>query len=399
MFHFFLSHLRSNIFRSLSMFAISGICIIVLTLLSFLYQNSSRALTYYNYNIIDDRRFSLSNDTSYFDMFSKISTKLPMTLANELEGDEDLTHVQAFSLVELPVLAKFSLFEFALETDIPIFSVTDSALSGDGIPIGMSRAMIDFYNVKIAGSSAMFPKIPELLITGQPVKITFGSSKIFPPLSRIASPIDGKITKIDENFPGFGLTLPETIVRQKMQELGYNLSPPYKIVAYMKDVAQIPYIEKKYSMYHLQFDAKMKQELDGQVDLIRNTFLGIALFFTSILAIFFTFLLFSFFRERRDVFRLVYIFGLSGIRARILTLAEPLLLLITGSILGSIIGYSLIGGLVARGTKELIARGISYPLTPLPILDIGIICLFVCTVFALVIIILEYFWRQKSLLR
>lgn len=110
----------------------------------------------------------------------------------------------------------------------------------------------------------------------------------------------------------------------------------------MKDVAQIPYIEKKYSMYHLQFDAKMKQELDGQVDLIRNTFLGIALFFTSILAIFFTFLLFSFFRERRDVFRLVYIFGLSGIRARILTLAEPLLLLITGSILGSIIGYSLI---------------------------------------------------------
>ena len=112
-----------------------------------------------------------------------------------------MTRVQAFSLVELPVLARFSLFEFSLETDIPVFSVTDNSLTGAVIPIGISRAMIDFYNTRIAGTSVMFPQIPELLIQGQSVRLTFGASKIFPPSPRIAVPIDGYIVNIDENYP------------------------------------------------------------------------------------------------------------------------------------------------------------------------------------------------------
>ena len=111
------------------MVGIASLFVIVGSVLLFLYQNSSKALLYYNYNIIDERRFTLSMDTSYFDIFSRESVGLPSTLANELEGDTNVTRVQSFSLVELPVLAEFSLFEFGLETDIPIFSVTDTALS------------------------------------------------------------------------------------------------------------------------------------------------------------------------------------------------------------------------------------------------------------------------------
>ena len=137
--------------------------------------------------------------------------------------------------MELPVLAKFSLFSFGLETDIPVFSVTDTALSGSGIPVGISRSMVDFYNLQFAGSSAMFPKINESFLIGQSVRVTFGASKIFPSLPTIATAIDANIVRIGDDFPGFGLVIPESIVRQKMQEIGYTLAPPYKIVAYMKD--------------------------------------------------------------------------------------------------------------------------------------------------------------------
>ena len=49
----------------------------------------------------------------------------------------------------------------------------------------------------------MFPKVSETFIKGQGVKITFGASKIFPSLPRIATPIDGNIVRIGDDFPGF----------------------------------------------------------------------------------------------------------------------------------------------------------------------------------------------------
>jgi hypothetical protein len=332
-------------------------------------------------------------------MFSRESVWLPDTLVWELKSDSSLSRIQSYSLVELPVLAKFSLFDFGLETDIPVFSVTDTALTWATIPVGISRAMIDFYNLKIAGTTAMLPKIPEMLIRGQWVKITFWASKIFPPLSHIATPIEGKITMIDENFPGFWLTLPESIVKEKMHEVGYVLSPPYKIVAYMKDVSMISSLEKKYARYHLQFDAKMLQELNQKIALLQNIFLSITLFFISILGIFFVFLLFSFFRERRDVFRIIYIFGLSSFRSRMLNIAEPFLLIFSGIILWAFISNFLVTWLVKLWNMELWERGISYILFPVQMSSIITISIFAVCILSFMVGVLEYIWRRKILMR
>ena len=122
-------------------------------------------------------------------------------------------------------------------------------------------------------------------------------------------------------------------------------------------------------------------------------------FIASILGIFFIFLLFSFFRERRDVFRIVYIFWLSGIRAKILTLAEPIFLLVFWSIAGSILSYFFNSFLVSRGTIELLNRGISYVLVPVGLPGIIYICLIISIIFTLLIVALEYSWRKKSLMR
>ena len=63
--------------------------------------------------------------------------------------------------------------------------------------------MVDFYNIQFAGSSEMFPKVDPTFLIGQTVRLTFGASKIFPSLPNIATPIDGTITQIGDDFPGF----------------------------------------------------------------------------------------------------------------------------------------------------------------------------------------------------
>ena len=185
------------------MFFIACICIVSLSILLFFYQNIVGALTYYNYSTVDERRFTLRSDTNFFTLFSRNSVGLPSGIVDELQSSSRFDRIQSFSLVELPVLAKFSLFSFGLETDIPVFSVTDSALTGATLPIGISRSMVDFYNIQFAGTSIMFPKVTESFLIGQSVKITFGASKIFPSLSHIATPIDGTIVRIGDDFPGF----------------------------------------------------------------------------------------------------------------------------------------------------------------------------------------------------
>lgn len=399
MLHFFTSHIRSHLFRSISMVLISSISMIVMIVLLFCYQNISWALMRYSYGTVDEHRFTLQSDSNFFSLFSKSSHGLPATLTSELESSNQFARIQSFSLVELPVVAKFSLFTFWLETDIPVFSVTDSVITGSGIPVGISRAMVDFYNVQFAGSSEVFPKINENFLLGQSVRLTFGASKIFPSLPTIATPIDGTIVQIGNDFPGFGLVIPESIVRSKMQEIWYSLSPPYKIVAYMKDIQDKKMVQEKYGKYNPEFDIDSITKTQTKILFFRNIFLGISVFLVSIFGIFFIVLLFSFFRERRDVFRVIYIFGLSGFRARILTLAEPLVLLIFGSILGSLFSYGMVWWMVERGSLELISRGIGYILIPVQISLLLSICLGLCIIFGGVIVMLEYVWRRKELMR
>jgi len=93
-----------------------------------------------------------------------------------------------------------------------------------------------------------------------------------------------------------------------MKEIGYPLAAPYKIVAYMKNPQDRAEVEKKYSSYHPEFDIDSIKKTQEKIYFLRSIFFGISFFIASILGIFFIFLLFSFFRERRDVFRIVYIF-------------------------------------------------------------------------------------------
>lgn len=64
----------------------------------------------------------------------------------KLKNDVQIESITRFTLVEIPVLANFRMFSFSLETDMPIFAISDSSLTGSNTPIGISQILIDFYN-------------------------------------------------------------------------------------------------------------------------------------------------------------------------------------------------------------------------------------------------------------
>lgn len=399
MLRFLFLHIRSHLFRSVSMIFVSLICMSVMIFLLFIYTNVVGVLSYYNRSIVDEHRFVIQSEGNFFTIFSKKSSWLPDSLVTSLKSSDKIHKIQAFTLVELPVLANFSLFSFWLESDIPVFAVTDSILTWASIPVGLSRSMIDFYNLQFAGSSPMFPRVTESFLIGQSVDVTIGASKIFPSLPKIANGLKWTISYIGDDFPGFGIVLPESVIRNSMKEIGYTLGNPYKIVAYLKDTSDIEIIRSTYNQYNLRFDRDGFREFEQKINIIRNVYLGISLFLGGVLVIFFMFLVFSFFRERRDVFRIVYIFGLRWMRSRLLTLSEPILLYCIGSWLGIILAIFSIKYSITVGNQILVDRWILYQLTSLDAYYMVLIYWIVSCLYIIWICISEWIWRNKSLMR
>lgn len=160
---FFLSHISQNKFRSISL--IFSVSILFFVLLSgvFLQKNITSAIEYYASHGESENRVTLSASQNALSIFQK-DEGMSDALVNDILGDKLFENIQIFRLVHTPVTAKFGFFAFSLESDVPVFSVTDSVLSGAKVPVGMSRTMLDLYNTQMAGSSAMFPKMRENLL-------------------------------------------------------------------------------------------------------------------------------------------------------------------------------------------------------------------------------------------
>ena len=274
----------------------------------YLYTNTQITIQHFSYGTVDPKRLTITSTDNVFQLFGKASDSLDTATVKQIETEGRLENVQVFHLVDIPVTANFRFFNFNFETDVPVFSVTDSALTGAEIPVGISRVMMDFYNTQFAGSSELFPQMRSSFLIGQSIDFTFGESKIFPSLGNIAEPVTGKVVAIRNDFPGFGIVLPESLVRKKVEETGYTLGRPYKIVAYMKDPKDRAELEKTYSKEKLRFDIDGIQKQQEQMTIIAVILSGLIGGVIILMLVFFLFLLAGYFRERRDVFRMISVF-------------------------------------------------------------------------------------------
>lgn len=91
-----------------------------------LYIHIVSAISYYTLDGIDERRFVLTAETSFFQLLDREKGGLPDSLIRQVESDPDITAYQEFTFIDIPVLGKFDIFTFSLDIDIPTFAVKKS---------------------------------------------------------------------------------------------------------------------------------------------------------------------------------------------------------------------------------------------------------------------------------
>lgn len=337
MIKFLFYHIIKNFWRSFSLIFSVFLVVLIAFGAIYIFKNAESAISYYTMPSNEENRLTLSTSNNLLNIFVQ-ENSLSENNIEEILANKNFENTQVFRLVNIPVSAKFGFFDFGLETDIPVFSVTDFALTGAEIPVWMSRVMLDVYNSQFAGSSKFFPQMRDFFLIGQKIEFTFGKSKIFASSNAIWEPITGTITKISNDFPGLGLILQESLVKNELSKIGFSLGNPYKVVTYVKNMDEKENIEKFFKAKNIVTNF----EID-EIEKTRKKIQSIGLIVGTISAViiamiitFFGFLLSGFFRERKHLFRLIWLFDLKNIKSYLMTIGEPLILAVFGIIFGFI---------------------------------------------------------------
>jgi hypothetical protein len=359
-------------------------------------KNTLRALEYYEYSPLDERRFILSENVDLFSLFSRESSGIDARTLNSLKNDANIESTTAFTLVEIPVLAKFGMFQFSLETDMPIFAVSDTSLTGSEIPMGISQLLIDFYNKEFSGTTPYFPLFTKEMLLGQKITLEFGKSKLFSLSTTPSTPVKGTITSVKNDYPWFGIMVGESLVKEKLWEIGATLGNPYKIVGYMKDPRYKDQIENTYSTkYSLEFDTEAIEKLKERTKIIRYILFVVGSIIFSIFLTIFSFLLLSYARERSDIYRLFQMLGINQVRSHIIVLLEPVLLLLGGLVSGGIFFRLIESYFLKNFSHFLIQKGIDFPLFQISFAPLLSLLFTLFCIISVVIFLVDLTMRRK----
>jgi hypothetical protein len=341
----------------------------ITTLFLSIYENSLWVIQYYSPNNIDSHRVTFSSKGTVFDIFSKNAWGIDQALSYEIEKDSRFSRVRKFRFVDTNILGGFDIFTFHFDTDIPVFTLEDSL--SDMWGFGISPAMMHYYNLELAGSHPMFPPLDEQFLRWKNVTLTFGASKIFSVSTQAASPLRGTIVSIDSDYPGFGIVAPKKLVDEKLSEIGISAKQPYKIIAYMNDIGSRDEIVEKYSRLNLKFDSDIQKEYKRKLHVLDLTLFGTWMFFLGIITFLMVMLFLWYFRERKDVFRLVDVYGISAHYKYILLYGE-MTLLIAIALIGSLLSiYFFQYSFLARAQQFFIDHGVLFSIVRLSPLYIG----------------------------
>lgn len=375
-----------------------SVFLVILTLFLGLYifKNSESAVDYYMIKSDNENRLTLSSSSNLLDIFVAENGMNDENVKKILE-DKNFENTQIFRLVNIPVSAKFGFFDIWLESDIPVFSVTDGVLTGATIPVGMSRVMIDVYNSQFAGSASYFPQMREFFLLGQKIDFSFGKSKIFESTKTTGSPITGTITQISKDFPGIWLILPESIVASELAKIGHSLWNPYKIVTTVKDISKKNEIKELYQKFWIttQFEIDDIEENRDKIRTIGYIVFGICSVIIAIILIFFIFLLSGFFRERKNIFELISLFGLNSKKSYFVNLSEPIFLSSIGIIFGCVFIKIFQNFFHTKLASFLDSHGILFPLVFPNTSEIAMLFLIISIGISLVIFAMEMHARKK----
>lgn len=314
---FILLKIRAHKIRSIIVILSTLLMSLFVSSLLFIYSNIVAFNNYYQLDGVDPHRVSITSDTSFFELFGKEKSGLSEAVERQIKNDPLIDRSHFLTFVEIPVLAQMDIFSFHLATDIPVFGISDEFFAdispkknaGDYIPIGISKSMLEFYNLQIAGSASFFPRMNEFFLKGQVMTLEFGKSKLFDYSEK--SPIlrSGSVVTIDQDLPGFGLSIPLSIVENSLGKLGYKTPRPYRAIIYLKNIEDVEKIKSSYEWYNLVFDRDKIAQAEKNIKLLRSIFLIIAGVSSSLLILFLGFIFAGILRENSRMFTLFHMIG------------------------------------------------------------------------------------------
>ncbi|MFO0764152.1 MAG: hypothetical protein U0518_04850 [Candidatus Gracilibacteria bacterium] len=395
---FILLKIRAHKIRSSIVILSTLLMSIFLSALLFLYSNIVAFNSYYQLDGVDPRRISITSDTSFFELFGKEKSGLSEEIEMKIKNDPLVDHSYFLTFVEIPVLAQMDIFSFHLATDIPVFGISDEFFSGistkknsrENIPIGISKSMLEFYNLQVAGSASFFPRMNEYFLKGQIMTLEFGKSKLFDYAEK--SPIlrSGSVVTINQDLPGFGLSIPLSVVQGSLQKLGYKTPRPYRAIIYLKNIEDIEKIKSSYQGYTFVSDRDKIAQAEKNIQFLRSIFLTIAAVSSSLLILFLGFIFAGILRENSRMFTLFHMIGVHRSYIWSTIYLELGSLAIVGSILGSIV--SIIGSISFTTfiTQYIASIGLGFSPISLTGLQIGGLFFIQSTILFLLITLLGY---------
>ncbi len=328
MFAFIFSHIFSLKLRSLSIIFTVILFSFLLALFASLYLNILSTLGYYGPTHTDPTRVTFVSQVSIFDMFAKNGWGIESALLSKIQNDPIFVRTRSFAFVDTNTIWGFDIFSFHLDTDIPVFTLDDS--KGDIWWFGISPSMIHYYNIELAGSHPMFPKLDERFLEWKNISLTFGASKIFQMWGTPSTPLRWSIVSVDSDYPGFGIVWSRTEIERKLAEIDISPRQPYKIVAYMKTSDSRSQVENTYSNFLPKFDGDLIIERQKQFRALLLTIFGFGSIFGGIILILISFLFFGYFREKESLFRLAHVYGIAFPYRQILLFWEAYILILLG---------------------------------------------------------------------
>lgn len=314
---FILLKIRAHKIRSIIVILSTLLMSLFVSSLLFIYSNIVAFNNYYQLDGVDPHRVSITSDTSFFELFGKEKSGLSEAVEIQIKNDPLINRSYFLTFVEIPVLAQMDIFSFHLATDIPVFGISDQFFAdtspkknaGDHIPIGISKSMLEFYNLQIAGSASFFPRMNEFFLKGQVMTLEFGKSKLFDYSEKSTILRSGSVVTINQDLPGFGLSIPLSIVENSLGKLGYKTPRPYRAIIYLKNIEDVEKIKSSYEWYNLVFDRDKIAQAEKNMKLLRSIFLIIAGVSSSLLILFLGFIFAGILRENSRMFTLFHMIG------------------------------------------------------------------------------------------
>ncbi len=291
----------------------------------------------------------------FFRVTKEEQRKLDENVLNELRAIPGVESVRGEMVLEFPASLDVSILGTRFETDSPIYGVDDEIFNklarnntapAGTLPILISRDLVDIYNLGIA-QAINKPMINEEILGGFELNVMLGYSSFFrdTPIEGKKT-LPGKIVGITDAIPIIGITVPKSVVAQLNKEhIGEDYIPKYTR-AYVQKSNTTSYQEITQKIDSLGFDAFSVEE---QVQGVQNQLSFVIVFFYILVGVVFCliillfyYLFFTHYRDRRYMFGLIRALGGSGGQVLLLFGIQVCMILLIGTLVGSVIALILI---------------------------------------------------------